>query len=380
MSLAIESYPHIVEQILDYTLAVDPVALRGVSRGYKDQADAVLCSHVAVEFGLKEVPSSSVDGVLGSTAAAASRPIAITGLFGADGQRRVPGLRADGTPAEREACARLLRHTKHVDVLGPGICRRQMPAVGPYHDGDLLGAVRTDLETLRGETYFTPFAARTLILHKEMSTWRDHSLSSEPRIQRVSSRFSMPATLVLNVPGRDPYSGIAAAYQVDAVRLPLQSKVPGSRIKSVIAHVYENSGEPTQRYMDRVLNSLLLVVGQTLTLDWTIVADDNLHVQDPFGLPGDVCDCLREKIRAYAPGQWGGWGDYDNEEDFVDALTARVRIVTRSQYIAEVGAERYWCERGFPPKAEALEPSEAGTKRRRSASPEGAEEVAQKRR
>lgn len=368
MSLTIQSYPHIVEQILDYTLELDPAAVRGLTRRYKARAEAVLCAHIAITFGTLKIadgPSYFEDVSLSPATVYSERTMTIiTGLFGARGGR-VPGLRPNGSPAERAECARLLQYTKHIDILDHGTTPSYRTP-GPFFDRDLLDAISPSLETVRGQTHLTPFSTQALILRGDMSTTQDSCFPPSSRL--MSDYFPLASKLVLNVPGRDHSRGFTQARQMNAVRLPLQTRRPGSLLQSVIAHVYDDAGEPTRYDSARVLIDLLGVVGQTLTLDWTIVADEKLHLEHHDGIPRGVCEGLRDKIRVLAPGPFGEWGDYDTEEDFVEALAASVRIVTRTDYIAEVGEERYWCERGlFPPKEETVR-----SKRKRSGSPDEA--------
>ncbi|KAL1405660.1 hypothetical protein Q8F55_009299 [Vanrija albida] len=363
MPIPHESYPHIVEQIFDHVLADDPITLRGVSRAHKAAADAVLCAHIMIqfathEFRLADVPSYEAESTLPLDLAPAwddmdrtLRRTVITGLF-RPGPRpfrcRVPGLSPDGSPAERAECARLLRLTKRVDILLPPNTSppRHLRSLAPFLDRDLLYAVSTGLETVRGESYHTPFAPPTLVLHGELSIKGDSAYPGSA--YRVAQWFPLPARLVLNVPRRDNYTSRNVGHKRDAVRLPLQSTVPGCRLTAVVVHLYKEPQVAGARrgFADLVMD-LVDVIAGTLALDWTVVMDDNMRLwgHEP-GRPRSADERLRWEIRWQALDEDGPAGGLYSEDE-VDEALARLRITSRSEYLHDVGEEQYRLERGL---------------------------------
>lgn len=90
-----EGYPHLVRNIFDHASRSALIALRGVSRAFRDEADSRLAEHIVVTSHF---------------------PAAVTGRLG-----RIPGLFApEGTPPskKRDKYVRTLRGTRIVDVLG----------------------------------------------------------------------------------------------------------------------------------------------------------------------------------------------------------------------------------------------------------------------
>lgn len=357
MGLNYTSYPHIVDEIFAYVLADHPITLRGVCRTTKAAADAALCKHIAVDFRtvairhtirptkkslanlaypLNYAPERDVPARMRVDALYANSPQSPWGCC------RVPGLRLRlrETAKERAECVRLLRFVKTVDIFTPrDYGKHYWPdsPLAPFLDGDLLQAIGEGLECIRATAYPLPVSAPTLVLHGPMSyraRWVD-----------PAHRLPLPYTLVLNVQFED------IRGDCDAVRLPLQTKLGGSPLRRVIAHVHGNFDHRPRHgaAFGRVVTHLIRVVAETLTLDWTIVVDCSHPRRNSswldtrnFTLRRKIWQEIRYIVTNEDP-------VYDPEMDwkFISETVRNVKILSSREYRQEVGKERYWFERGW---------------------------------